>query len=1399
MQQHNSQGPRRFCFWPILLLALAFQPAAIHASIAFTTRFDTDSGASFRLADAIDFTAYAWPRTLLDCRVDFIGTQVGVDDLALMDRQTNQAVPFQLSDTLLDNDHLVRATVHFFSDLPSGAERHFVLQRKNANTPTAVDAGSGVTCSRSRELIELNNGMIGVAIPANRQDSPRGVVGPLAAMTRGGRNLGSSYLRTGKLEVTGVEAQILNAGPLFAECEIRYRFSNGGVYTAQLKVIAGYEHVEFEETIEGLTEANDISLEMRWDGLEPQYRFAAGSGGQSFFASGRGIDDPFITAGVLEDPHWSPPWRENPATEMVMRLLPFQGNHVRESAPCVSFWENGEPKAANLELGLFVLDHQKWQDHEYKTWQHSTKLQVTFRYTDGVLYWMWPLATGTRSTALSVTEPDAGQTQVQQLRDIYGGNGFNVEQWPSPRYVQLLHQRYAALSLNRVKNWVLDYPETARQPQDVFQAELVRNRSAVEFEKDVFSSVFAQYPLGINFSPGGYSISHRFVYDQVVPEYTRLVRAFTPEQKSRIDALLLLTGYVTYGEEMQPIRTAVAGCPNMAADGWCVPPQMAFLFPEHPMAGEWLDYYERTWEITHRKYTRPHVEAYDSLGGRWTESLGTYNWAHLRPTGYSQIAGILTDGKNRWATHEAALRGRWMVDMLTAAVYNPNPYWRQSFGTRRKEPAPLASDWQPGMPFSAELGFTRQYPAHGAHGSGTTQPIPQILEYYGQFMHNYQPLLAEHILWAAHQGKARDNAAFESHTDDPWVEKMQAKYPENTGTNPHLKSVKYTGHGIVLRAGVDTPGELSIHLDQVDRGPNYRWGVGGENASGSLYFFANGRPYNGHERESSGDRALEATDGVTTFGVMKNQTYRSIGMNVLEKPLYDLGVAQFAEITSRAGDSAYSWPEYQARSIMLVGTDYWLLTDHIRSDWRFRARFTWFTARDLEFPKLVFLNPESVRQDHWTEIQTPMSKGFHRDFHGDADFLHTVLVTHKDAVSPSHMSPIALPFLTTAPIKQYRRSRGFDTPPGAWRIQTGQSQDIVFRALDAVDYRNDDGDLFEGTAGVIRHLDDGAVEMAMFHSRKMGAAGLTVAVDREWIGVGCRIENDRVEGVFMAPQAGAITLTAANMDSKTLYIDSRPVEMVRGQGSITAPLPAGQHTWQLVAGPPRPAQPVIKSTAYLKNGVRLDFTETAGAQDYLIELSRDGGKSWQEQASTAETAILLSALVPGKYHVRVTARNGDLIGLPADEWPAYVTEEPPHHPEGVALRITENGAELSWGRVLGVTEYRLYRREAGTDDYELIYSGGAREFTDSPPEPLTRPYALPGIARNAHRPKAPVYEYAVSAVNGFGEGDKSPPVTTDPASWLVWQPAGPTGYSRRSAFWEPPYVPESMAPPANYP
>ena len=223
----------------------------------------------------------------------------------------------------------------------------------------------------------------------------------------------------------------------------------------------------------------------------------------------------------------------------------------------------------------------------------------------------------------------------------------------------------------------------------------------------------------------------------------------------------------------------------------------------------------------------------------------------------------------------------------------------------------------------------------------------------------------------------------------------------NTGTNPHLQSAKYTGHGIILRAGVDTPDEVSVHLDQIDQGPNYRWGDNGEGSSGVLYFYANGQPWTGHERENTGDHSNDDATGNTNFAVLHDHAWRSIGENVLDRPLYDLGLVQFGEIDARKDLNPYSWPAYRSRSVMLVGTDYAILGDDADGE----TRFSWFTARDLPYPKIVFLEPLTARPDHWTEVSTAMSKGFMRDSAGAS----IVLFTQKPDVDMERMNakPVA--------------------------------------------------------------------------------------------------------------------------------------------------------------------------------------------------------------------------------------------------------------------------------------------------------------------------------------------------------------------------------------------------------
>ena len=138
------------------------------------------------------------------------------------------------------------------------------------------------------------------------------------------------------------------------------------------------------------------------------------------------------------------------------------------------------------------------------------------------------------------------------------------------------------------------------------------------------------------------------------------------------------------------------------------------------------------------------------------------------------------------------------------------------------------------------------------------------------------------------------------------------------------------------------------------------------------------------------------------------------------------------------------------------------------------------------------------------------------------------------------------------------------------------------------------------------------------------------------------------------------------------------------------------------------------------------------------------------------------------------------------------------HPDGLLLEPGDGQVCATWGECFGVTGYRLYRRERGTEAWKLVYSGPDRQFTDRAPG-VVPPRRLPGSADNPVPSAGRVCEYAVAAVNGNGEGVKSELRDTDPASWLNWQPPVPLKFRRRSEYTKEPYNPAGAVPPLYYP
>ncbi|HZX03256.1 hypothetical protein [Kribbella sp.] len=1060
--------------------------------------------------------------------------------------------------------------------------------------------------------------------------------------------------------LVGLQTILRESGDLFATFRLTYEFEGSATYVATIRCIAGYEYIELDEEMCGL---GDAAWELEWTGFHPTHRFS------STWPYSQNPADYQPQPGVsrwlpIDEPLVIGDTGEDPAFFGPGRIEDPAAEFAFTVAPYApSYAFDVRPHATfwndRTSVGVFVLRPERWDDHQYALWASSPALRIRFRYADGVLRWTWPLRDGTRRTGIACYD---------HARDL------DVPQEFRTTHVRQLQHWHSTLSLDLVKDWQLRYDGT--RPDSPFHEGVLT--SADELVDELFHGADGPRLIarGVN-DVGGYSnIGQRPLYERFVDGYARLRGELDPAERERVEALLLLNAYVAAGEEIGPMLRMFGGHPNFMADGKAALGCFAWLFPEHPAAASWLDQFGKFVELVAAFHTRPADG--DARGGRWTESLATYVWAFLRPTVLGNISGMLADGRNRLADPQLAAMGTWLVESLSSPMV---------FGGR-------------------------VHPPQGAHAYWPRRP-PLELRLLAQALRNYAPMVAEHLLWAS----SPDASLLEHRpgAPDPW---RSAVAPDR-GTNPRLRSTKHAGYGVTLRADVDRPSEIAVFLQQTDPGPNYRWGVPGDNGSGTIYYYAGGRSYSGHGPEDAGDRRAPAATYTSSFGVWADGSYRSIGPNTLDRPLYDLGWAQYAEITSAGGP-------YRSRSVMLLGSDYITTYDAVAPNQR--TAWTWSVATvatgwdansiDQVVDELPFIH---VVGRELSEFTTEFSRGVRSESPADGTGGNVLAVV-------SHRRDLHVT----------------DTPWGAL-VRTPETVDYVFRRTASVYYEPQQIEhvYFTGTAGAVRLHTDGTQQLALFQGSRIGTPAITLTTPDPALAI--TLDFPSLKGTYYSPTPTTFTLTPTTGD---LYVD--------GERATFTAVPAGRHHWEVTTGKPQPLPPEITHTT----GTTVHFTPVPAAETYELELSHDGGLTWTTSAYEADGACFDLNRLERDVHVRVVAVNSDQRSDPGRDYPVRVVDGPPLPPDG--LRVNAD-RRLTWGQVLGVSAYRLYRRVDREGEYEEIYRGPAVEFVDT----------VDGL-----------HEYAVAAENPYGVGARSAPVDT---SRRNWHPPGGASYRRTHTYNQSPY------------
>jgi hypothetical protein len=404
------------------------------------------------------------------------------------------------------------------------------------------------------------------------------------------------------------------------------------------------------------------------------------------------------------------------------------------------------------------------------------------------------------------------------------------------------------------------------------------------------------------------------------------------------------------------------------------------------------------------------------------------------------------------------------------------------------------------------------------------------------------------------------------------------------------------------------------------------------------------------------------------------------------------------------------------------------------------------------------------------------------------------------------MTSTPLSFIKSADIQKYAWKKGTKPVEGVWPIKAPHSTDLLFIDDEPISCALPGGEEFTGTAGVIRHLDNGSTQLAIFQGSRIATKDFAIEVPGvDETGVSATfVDSAEISGEFFSPHgASSITLQLTDPShaaQSTFYIDGEKQSSQIAEGKLILPLPAGHHDWQYTARRPRPLPAQVTNTEDFPGGAQVFFNPVTSADSYQLQESTDSGATWKSVTAASASPIRIAGSARSKIHVRLVASNADASAAPGDAYPVYFTDHPPDAPDGLYLHVSTNRVEPSWGQILGCGEYRLYRRRQGEGNpWTCIYDGPSQTFVDDSAAGVVPANDLPGVEHSSSSPVS-IYEYAVSAVNGIGESPKSALASTDPAGWGVWWPKGQSEqFKRQSAYWLPPYVSENQSPPARYP
>lgn len=139
---------------------------------------------------------------------------------------------------------------------------------------------------------------------------------------------------------------------------------------------------------------------------------------------------------------------------------------------------------------------------------------------------------------------------------------------------------------------------------------------------------------------------------------------------------------------------------------------------------------------------------------------------------------------------------------------------------------------------------------------------------------------------------------------------------------------------------------------------------------------------------------------------------------------------------------------------------------------------------------------------------------------------------------------------------------------------------------------------------------------------------------------------------------------------------------------------------------------MIKSAKATDNSIKLEWNAVSGADSYRIDRRASNQDDYKSVENNCKSLSFTDKnLKPGqKYYYRVYAKNSAGTSPRSD---TYQTHTKPATPKKPSInRDSSSQLTISWDKVSGADEYKIYRRKYDKDKYEEIGTSKSTSYTD---------------------------------------------------------------------------------------